>query len=303
MSRISHSLFYHASKIDTRLSDDMHVLAGGTLGNINDGINIVAAKFEEIRKEKIGGKLNDINQINNTHVAALVGKMQADGASNGYIQNVLTALRHVLAVSNNNLDVLSNTALGVATRETPNIKPAKIADSTFSKLENKERFVFATGALRLSQAYGLRIEEAVKIAYKLSKGRSVLSGGKLQIKGDIGKNGKSREIPLRDGGQVLRQVAAAVNGRVPAGKVESSKNTCEYLAKKASEIQHEHITPHSLRHQYACERFVSLTGVLPPAFGGSATFKELKTIYESAMKEISQELGHNRLSVVAVYLT
>ena len=63
---------------------------------------------------------------------------------------------------------------------------------------------------------------------------------------------------------------------------------------------------HGLRHAYAQERYlVQLTGRAAPAAGGKS-WKELtpqeKVEDHEARMTISEELGHGRIAVVAVYL-
>ena len=60
---------------------------------------------------------------------------------------------------------------------------------------------------------------------------------------------------------------------------------------------------HGLRHLYAQNRYKELTGFDCPAVGGLVKLTaEQKQIDIDARKIISQELGHNRLSVTGIYL-
>ena len=62
---------------------------------------------------------------------------------------------------------------------------------------------------------------------------------------------------------------------------------------------------HGLRHQYAQDRYEELTGWKAPAAGGppaSVLNAEQRALDREARLIISQELGHERLAVVKVYL-
>ena len=57
---------------------------------------------------------------------------------------------------------------------------------------------------------------------------------------------------------------------------------------------------HDLRAAYACERYLQLTGHAAPVNGGRCLDR---TLDRSARKQISHELGHNRIHVVAAYIS
>lgn len=62
---------------------------------------------------------------------------------------------------------------------------------------------------------------------------------------------------------------------------------------------------HGLRHAYAQERYLALTGWPSPAAGGPASatlIAEQKALDRAARLEISQELGHIREQITTVYL-
>lgn len=58
---------------------------------------------------------------------------------------------------------------------------------------------------------------------------------------------------------------------------------------------------HDLRAAYACERYKEITGHPPPVFAGG---KVLVSKSEDAKARIiiSQELGHNRIDIIAAYI-
>jgi hypothetical protein len=62
---------------------------------------------------------------------------------------------------------------------------------------------------------------------------------------------------------------------------------------------------HGLRHAYAQQRYLELTGWKAPVAGGPASDSlttDQRTLDKKARAVISQELGHNREAISAVYL-
>ncbi len=62
---------------------------------------------------------------------------------------------------------------------------------------------------------------------------------------------------------------------------------------------------HGARHHYAQQRYEELTGRKAPALGGKsrkALTPEERTSDDEIRLKISQELGHERIQIVAVYI-
>ena len=63
---------------------------------------------------------------------------------------------------------------------------------------------------------------------------------------------------------------------------------------------------HGLRHGYAARRYEDLTGWKAPAAGGPPRHSltgARRRLDNSARREIAEELGHGRASIVAVYIS
>jgi len=71
----------------------------------------------------------------------------------------------------------------------------------------------------------------------------------------------------------------------------------------ARETLHEHGLKgfHELRAAYACERYEQLTGHAAPVNGGHC-YRLDRDLDQQARKQISLELGHNRIDVVSAYI-
>ena len=155
-------------------------------------------------------------------------------------------------------------------------------------------------SLRLQAAFGLRLEESIKIQPEWAD-----RGDRLALKASWTKGGREREIPLR----TIEQRAVLDEARQLAVGGSLIPKACSYVqqlqrfkAQCAAACIH-HV--HGHRHQYAQERYRALTGWACPAQGGPGKKQltyEQKVIDRRARFTISQELGHGRESIASVYL-
>jgi integrase len=155
-------------------------------------------------------------------------------------------------------------------------------------------------SLRLEEQFGLRREESIKI-----RPRQADQGDQLVLQASWTKGGRAREIPIRTPEQraVLDEAKtlAGAGSLIPADMsyVEQLRRFA-YQCKKAG-IDHVH----GLRHHYAQRRYFELTGQRCPAAGGPCS-KQLtpdqKKLDREARLTISEELGHEREQITAIYL-
>jgi hypothetical protein len=84
---------------------------------------------------------------------------------------------------------------------------------------------------------------------------------------------------------------------------ESYKEFTQAIVRPARDILHERGLKgfHELRAAYACERYEQLTGFPAPVNGGRG-HRENRELDQHARKQISLELGHNRIEVVSAYI-
>jgi hypothetical protein len=84
---------------------------------------------------------------------------------------------------------------------------------------------------------------------------------------------------------------------------ESYKDFMQAVVRPARDILHEHGLKgfHELRAAYACERYEQLVGFPAPVNGGRV-HQEDRALDQRARKQISHELGHNRIDVVSAYI-
>ena len=156
-------------------------------------------------------------------------------------------------------------------------------------------------SLRLQAAFGLRRAESIKIQPVWAD-----RGNQLVLKASWAKGGRAREIPIRNEEQ-RRELDAAKSlagkgSLIPAGLsyVDQLRRFEHQCAAAGIHRVHGH------RHQYAQVRYRELTGWAAPAAGGprsKALTPEQREVDRRARVTISEELGHGREQITAVYLS
>ena len=191
-----------------------------------------------------------------------------------------------------------NSMLGIAERQfSTNVSKSK--DISQVKLNNvKDEHVRMS--LQLQKAFGLRREESIKFIPSTAD-----KGNFLLLKGSWTKGGKQRNIPILTKHQKnVLEKAHQLAGR--GSLIPSNRNYIQQL-----KIYERHTAcaglskMHGLRHRYAQQRYLMLTGFEPPSNGGLNSrelTKEQKDIDRSARLTISKELGHEREQVTTIYL-
>ena len=163
-----------------------------------------------------------------------------------------------------------------------------------------------SGAILLSAQYGLRRDEALYIVHSLTLKHTVSQNNKLIIPRGKGKGTVARTFEMRDNGNVLRAVAQSVAGlktytKIEKSRIEHFRNRLENSVRKV-----DNLNMHGLRHNYAQERYMSLTGGLTAPAAGGLLYKNMsdgqKENYHRACQIISLELGHTRETISRTYL-
>lgn len=247
-----------------------------------------AAGYRQMQAGSLKGK----------HINALVQRWQAEGLSFGTMKNRLAHLRWwAEKIGKAGLLPAGNAQLGIPERRfVTNQSKAQTLDS-----ERLERITDPCVAmsLQLQAAFGLRREESIKFQPAYAD-----RGDHIALKGSWTKGGRPRIVPITTPEQ--RAVLDAAHRLAGAGSL---------IPAQKSYIQQRHVydgmckaaglsNMHGLRHQYAQARYEALTSWKAPAAGGpgrgllTAAQKALDT---QARQVISEELGHGRVQVVAVY--
>lgn len=232
------------------------------------------------------------------HVEALLQLWQQQGLSTGTVKNRMTALRWwAEKVGKQNVMKRTNAEYGIARRVyvTNTSKATNIDGTQLERVTDP----YARASLLLQAAFGLRREESIKIIPTKADG-----GSTLMLAASWTKGGNAREIPITTPKQrTALENARNVAGRgslIPAGlryrdQLQKFRYQCEVAG-----ISHVH----GLRHRYAQLRYLTLTGWKSPADGGPQN-RQLSAKQKKADREarsrISEEMGHHREQVTAVY--
>jgi len=159
---------------------------------------------------------------------------------------------------------------------------------------------YVRASVELQAAFGLRREEAIKFSPSYAD-----KGSHIVLKGSWTKGGRPRLVPIR----TEAQRAALARSHEVAGKgsmIPPALRYVDQLRRYEGQVVAAGLSKlHGLRHAYAQQRYLELTGRLAPAAGGkvsAALTAEEKQADLLARLQISQELGHEREQITAVYL-
>jgi hypothetical protein len=233
------------------------------------------------------------------HVEYLLGRWQSEGLCSGTLKNRLGNLRWwAEKIGKPNVIPRDNDSLGIERRRfVTNVDKGKdLAAEQLTRVTCE----YTRLSLRLEAEFGLRREESLKIQPAWADRGTV-----LRLKDSWTKGGRPRDIPIVTGAQrALLDEAKRFAGQgslIPESllyrdQLKTFRTQCERVGIHGV---------HGLRHRYAQRRYLEQTGWACPAAGGPsrrALSAEQREVDTRVRLEISAELGHARLQVVAIYL-
>jgi integrase len=161
----------------------------------------------------------------------------------------------------------------------------------------------------LARTTGMRLREAI-LADLPRLHREAEHLGRINIQ-DGTKGGRSgasaaRWIIANDQVQAAVQLAREASPAGSRNLLASDESYAAFLQKTvllARETLHAHGIKgfHELRAAFACERYEQLTGQKAPVNGGQC-YRTDRSLDQQARRQISLELGHNRIDVVSAYI-
>ncbi|SFW20172.1 Integrase [Pseudomonas sp. NFACC09-4] len=167
----------------------------------------------------------------------------------------------------------------------------------------------AAAIVLLARATGMRLREAI-LADLPRLRREATNLGRINIQEGTkgGRAGASapRWIAVNDHVREAlgfpQQVSPAGNRNLIAPH-ESYLNVLQEIIRPARDILHAHNLKgfHELRAAYACERYEQITQHRAPINGGQCCQVD-RNLDREARRQISYELGHGRIDVVAAYI-
>ncbi len=232
------------------------------------------------------------------HVEALVERWKQQGLSAGTMKNRMSHLRWwANAINKAPVVARENANYGIDNRRfvTGEDKSRQLEADKLAQVRDQHIRL----SLRLQAAFGLRREESLKFSPAYAD-----RGNHVQLKDSWCKGGRAREIPVRTPEQrALLDEARRLAGRgslIPANKTYVQHlRTYERATVRAGLDRN-----HGLRHRYAQARYEQIAGWPCPAAGGpsrQSLTSEQRERDREARQQVSRELGHERLAVVAVY--
>ncbi|WP_409290126.1 integrase domain-containing protein [Pseudomonas sp. KCJK8927] len=167
----------------------------------------------------------------------------------------------------------------------------------------------AAAIVLLARATGMRLREAI-LADLPRLSREARYIGKINIQDGTkgGRAGSSAprwievDHHVQDALGFARQVSPT-NSRNLIAPDESYRNLLHEIIRPARDVLHAQKLKgfHELRAAYACERYEQITQHPAPINGGQCCQVD-KTLDREARRQISYELGHGRIEVVAAYI-
>jgi site-specific recombinase XerC len=248
---------------------------------------------------ELGFRQLQATSLKQKHIRALVEHWQGQNLSAGTIKNRMSCLRWWAEKVNRRAVVAgSNDFYGIPDRQfvSESSKAKGLAGEQLGQVKDEH----VQMSLRLQQAFGLRREEALKI-----RPRWADRGDHLHLKASWTKGGRERIVPIRTKEQrALLEQAKRLAGL--GALILGGRSYIEQLRIYERHTANAGLSKmHGLRHAYAQQRYLELTG-WPSPHGGGPSKKDLTPAQREADLQarlaISRELGHVREQITAVYL-
>ncbi len=254
---------------------------------------------------ELGFKVGHIKGIKEPQVAALIDHWKAQEKNPATIKNYMAKLRKV-ANHHGTPSMIhpDNSAYGISSRSYASAVNKAISNIDLSKCNDP----YIRLALEGQALFGFRREESLKFILSKARDRDYLTIHPSWTKGGIGRIIKIRSEEQRQWLDKVGQLVKPGQSLIPADK--SYKQQLGHYKTITASLGLSNL--HGLRHAYAQRRFQELTahfdarkqGLLAPIAGGK-NYKELSQIEKDwdrkARQMISRELGHSRVSILAVY--
>ena len=232
------------------------------------------------------------------HVEALVSRWQEQGLSAGTMKNRMAHLRWWAgAINKAPVVARENAFYGIGNRRfvTGEDKGRQLSVERLGQIRDQHLRL----SLRLQAAFGLRREEALKFSPAYAD-----RGDHIRLKDSWCKGGRAREIPIRTPEQrALLDEARRLAGR--GSLIPDNKSYIQHLRTyERATVRAGLDKNHGLRHAYAQRRYAEIAGWPCPAAGGpprQVLTPEQRECDREARQQVSRELGHERIAVVAVY--
>ena len=282
----------------------------------NARIEALYAGFKELRE--LGYKIENPRNFNEKHMRALVAHWESKELSPATIQNRISFFRIFSEwIGKNNM--IKKSEMYCSSPEV--VKRSQVAqeDKSWSAkdidmptllLQIEAYSKHAAAQILMINAFGLRRNEALCFKPNLNWLTTERDGmGYIRVR-DGTKGGRERIIMV----ETPQQEHALLYAKQVAGKQKNASICYPYITLEQAVQRYNYImrkfgltkaelgvTGHGLRHQYANDRYEKLSGMQSPVRGGNKKSIKDKDADIDARYQVSEELGHSRLSVTAAY--
>lgn len=263
-------------------------------------------QFAAFSKEQKVGRMERITpELVQSYGRELAEKVQSKQISASYAQNLVSSINTVMHLTPREWQSISPTKdCGIAerslVRDTPVLTEREPFNAALSALREVGNFRGAAIA-ELARELGLRSKEAALLnAHDALK--QAEKGYISVIEGT--KGGRYREVPVLHEKQQEALKNAAEAQKNSRAVMPSEKNWAQYrneLQRVRETLQQNGFAGlHDLRSAYAADRYEQLTGQSAPINNGGVMTDKAKDY--AAREQITTELGHGRIDVIAAYI-
>ena len=249
--------------------------------------------------QKLGFRRMQPRSLKPKHVDALVAHWQEQGIGIGTLKNRLSAPRWwAKKVNKPSIIAKNNDVYGIGKRDNVarESQALKLDEKKLSRISDQHVRL----SIRLQAAFGLRREESIKFSPSYA-----MQGDHIKLKPSWTKGGRVRMVPIRNDEQ--RQLLDEVKEFAKGGSlIPAQLNYVQQLNRYQRQLRNVGLSKlHGLRHAYAQQRYLELTGWQAPVAGGPTskqlTPEQLAPDYDARII-VSHELGHARVEIAMVYL-
>ena len=266
------------------------------------------AQFAAYAKSTGVGRMERISpELATAYGQAVARRVERGELSPAYAQNLVSAVNTVLHQVRDDWRSISPTRdcaipERCAIRDTPPVGIDREVTGRALDVLREAGYERAAAVAELARELGLRSKEAALLDASRAL-REAQQHGVITLSEGT-KGGRERSVPMTDERQIeaLSRAAAVQNGNrnlVPSEQTWAQFRGGELRDGRES-LQEARISGyHDLRAAYACQRYEALTGLPGPVLGGLIQDRQVD---REAREQISAELGHGRIDVVAEYI-
>lgn len=257
--------------------------------------------------------------VSNKHVSFVIEHWKNNNLAISTIKEYLVGVRAVARAYGNTKIHVENIQFGLPSRRCVTNKNNAMPDAVYQRLRESlwngdERMRRLGAQIDVMRELGLRHEEA----RKMNPANSLLDDGRIYISAGT-KGGRDRVLNFaterqREAVRALAPFIGSYGNSMPDNMKERTWEHYAYSVLRGLGITKKlcGASLHGLRHAYAHQRYYELMGVEAPccfeslqdfraqALAGHGTGWREK--HRQVANIITRELGHNRLSVTAIYL-